>query len=113
MLDPDDDDGGDERPTKRRRASGKGAGGAGRGGAVTAFAPLLGGRESSACVRLRQRLYEESWDYVNGRIQVWTSPSSRGGWLTRVSTPKSALRDSNAATLERVAAFVAAAESEW
>lgn len=56
------------------------------------FVPLLNGAEGPDFVRLRERLYEESWGRIEGRIQ-------------------DALRESNSATLEQVTSFVGEAQA--
>lgn len=36
----------------------------------TSFVPLLNGAEKLEYVRLRERLYEETWTKIDARIQV-------------------------------------------
>ncbi|UNI15075.1 Origin recognition complex subunit 3 [Purpureocillium takamizusanense] len=93
VFDPDDGETHRERPSKRRRVSKQTKRTSAASEAEPLFVPLLNGKESAACVRLRQRLYEESWAKVDARLQGM-------------------LRESNLATLEQVTAFVAAAGSE-
>lgn len=72
-----------ERPSKRRRTSAKSAppqkavperDGDGDQADSTRpsslFVPLLNGLESAECVRLRERLFEESWGRSETRVQV-------------------------------------------
>ncbi|PWI65168.1 hypothetical protein PCL_07345 [Purpureocillium lilacinum] len=93
IFDPDDDETHRERPSKRRRVTKQAKRTSAANEAEPLFVPLLNGKESAASVRLRQRLYEESWAKVDARLQGM-------------------LRESNLATLEQVTAFVAAAGSE-
>ncbi|KAJ6445690.1 Carbamoyl-phosphate synthase arginine-specific large chain [Purpureocillium lavendulum] len=94
IFDQDDDETRRERPSKRRRVSKQAKKiSAAPEEAESLFVPLLSGKESAECVRLRQRLYEDSWAKVDARLQGM-------------------LRESNLATLEQVTAFVAAAGSE-
>jgi origin recognition complex subunit 3 len=51
------------------------------------FVPLLGGAESPACVRLREKVFEKSWAAVEDRVQA-------------------ILRNANTATLDEVTSFV-------
>jgi hypothetical protein len=37
------------------------------------FPPLFNGTENSTLVDLRQRLFEESWDYTDAKVQVFHS----------------------------------------
>ncbi|KND90156.1 Origin recognition complex subunit 3 [Tolypocladium ophioglossoides CBS 100239] len=93
VFDPDEDDARRQRPAKRRRVSKQARRNPDVHDLEPLFVPLLNGAEKPEAVRLRQRLFEESWAKVDGRIQ-------------------GILRDSNSATLDQVSAFVAAAESE-
>ncbi|KAL2756413.1 hypothetical protein ACRALDRAFT_1081719 [Sodiomyces alcalophilus JCM 7366] len=89
-----------ERPSKRRRTSTKttppapksvperdGDGEADSNGPSSLFVPLLNGLESADCVRLREKLFTESWGRNETRVQ-------------------NILRDANSATLDQVTTFV-------
>lgn len=78
-----------KRPLKRRRTSKEvervdETSGAGND---SLFVPLLGGAESPACVRLREKVFEKSWAAVEGQVQA-------------------ILRNANTATLDEVTSFV-------
>ncbi|POR31822.1 Uncharacterized protein TPAR_07934 [Tolypocladium paradoxum] len=93
VFDSDEDEARRQRPTKRRRVLKRAKRNSDAHGSEPLFVPLLNGAERPEAVRLRQRLFEESWAKVDGRIQ-------------------GILRDSNSATLDQVSSFVAASESE-
>ncbi|RYP44927.1 hypothetical protein DL768_008672 [Monosporascus sp. mg162] len=70
IFDPVDEVASEGRPSKRRKVSKK----HGRPEArdLTAgpvFQPLFDGVENEECVRLRQRVFEDSWSKIDGRIQ--------------------------------------------
>ncbi|RDA83590.1 hypothetical protein CP532_4766 [Ophiocordyceps camponoti-leonardi (nom. inval.)] len=79
------------RPAKRRRVSRQTKRNA--NSEEPLFVPLLNGAEKMEFVKLRQRLFEEGWGKVEGRIQE-------------------ILRDANLSTLEQVSNFVATAKEE-
>ncbi|RYP06984.1 hypothetical protein DL764_002807 [Monosporascus ibericus] len=70
IFDPVDEATGESRPSKRRKVSKKH--GRPETHDLTAgpvFQPLFEGVENEECVRLRQRLFEDSWSEIDRRIQ--------------------------------------------
>ncbi|VTT63325.1 unnamed protein product [Fusarium fujikuroi] len=68
IFDPDDD-GTRQKPAKRRRRSKQGQDSAETLKDSSAFVPLLNGAEKPELVKLRERLFQESWAKIDERIE--------------------------------------------
>ncbi|KAF4946231.1 hypothetical protein FGADI_11365 [Fusarium gaditjirri] len=68
IFDPEDD-GTRQKPTKRRRRSKQGQNSSEIVQDSSAFVPLLNGAEKPELVKLRERLFQESWAKTDERIQ--------------------------------------------
>uniref|UniRef100_A0A0D2X8G7 Uncharacterized protein n=1 Tax=Fusarium oxysporum (strain Fo5176) TaxID=660025 RepID=A0A0D2X8G7_FUSOF len=69
VFDPEDD-GTRQKPAKRRRRSKQGQDSAEIVKDSSAFVPLLNGAEKPEFVKLRERLFQESWAKIDERIEV-------------------------------------------
>ncbi|RYP93505.1 hypothetical protein DL770_000389 [Monosporascus sp. CRB-9-2] len=70
IFDPVDEVASESRPSKRRKVSKKHGRPETRDlTADPVFQPLFDGVENEECVRLRQRVFEDSWSKIDGRIQ--------------------------------------------
>jgi len=97
------------RPSKRRKVSKKHEAVSPVPDDQSFFVALFNGAEKPAAVRLREKLFEASWEPIQVRIQV-PSPATRPSRLTLYHRPNEAaqriLREANQTTLDAVAAFV-------
>lgn len=73
IFDPYEDEKHQQRPSKRRRMSKQTEKtSSDTNNASSAFVPLLNGVEEPDFVQMRQRLFEQSWERIDGHIQVRT-----------------------------------------
>lgn len=72
IFNPDeDDDRQQQRPSKKRRVSKQTKQTKSKQAEESStFVPLLNGAEKPRFVKLREKLYEQSWAKIDGRIQV-------------------------------------------
>lgn len=70
IFDPDNEAPRHDRPSKRRRVSKAKTTASEFTEVQSSFLPLFNGTEKIECVQLRKKLFQDSWDMINGRIQV-------------------------------------------
>ena len=81
LGEPGEDQQAESRPAKRRKVAEKKTISSAEAPDVpqeSHFIRLFDGEESLECVRLREKLYHETWANVDARIQVWPMSASLG-----------------------------------